>query len=202
MGVWNRVHIVGCLIVVLSASACSTSSQQASNPLVAPPAFDSTTSYAAVYPQPQPIDLAALPATPDYIEPASGSGLETTDTRADYLKADATNLNCGIRDRFDRKALVAYHWGTHERSRLALDVDGLGFDGDIDEVRLEYSLRLQKEKPKKMGCRYSSQWQGMVGSGYNEMFRREGDDGARGDVRKIRSKVRSGWEDISGRLFD
>lgn len=80
---------------------------------------------------------------------------------------------CSLNDRFDRKAVVAYEWG---RSRLSLDVDGVNFGGgDERAVHLQYKIRLQPEKTKKQRCRYSSSWQGLVGSGYNELFVRKED---------------------------
>lgn len=81
---------------------------------------------------------------------------------------------CRMKDRFDRKALLAYEWN---RSRVAVDIDGLnvGWSGvsDFEAVKLEYRLRLQPEKTPKEKCRYASHWQGLLGSGYNEMFVRE-----------------------------
>lgn len=80
---------------------------------------------------------------------------------------------CSLHDRFDRKAVVAYEWG---RSRLSLDVDGVSLGGGGERgVHLKYKIRFQPEKTKKQRCRYSSPWQGLVGSGYNELFVRKED---------------------------
>lgn len=78
---------------------------------------------------------------------------------------------CRIQDRFDRKALLAYEW---EHKRLGLDVDGIGLGGGDDSgIKLEYTINLQRQKNKYQKCRYSSQWQGLIGSGYHEMFIRQ-----------------------------
>lgn len=81
------------------------------------------------------------------------------------------NIKCSIKDRFDRKAVLAYEWN---RSRLSFDVDGLG-DSDDAGMRLEYKIRLQPEKTKKQKCRYQARWQGLIGSGYNELVVRQDD---------------------------
>lgn len=84
---------------------------------------------------------------------------------------DATPYNCRTKDRFDRKVLLAYEW---DRSRLSVDVDGINLrQHDLEGVFVQYKLRIQPEKPKKLDCRYPSNWQGLIGSGYNELIRRE-----------------------------
>lgn len=82
-----------------------------------------------------------------------------------------SSLKCRMKDRFDRKAVLAYEWG---RSRLALDVDGVNLSGGSEKAfRLEYKIKFQPEKTRKQRCRYSSSWQGLIGSGYNELFLRQ-----------------------------
>lgn len=100
------------------------------------------------------------------------------------LSPEKIGGGCSIQDRFDRKALIAYEW---DRSRLSMDVDGIG-GGKLDEVRLEYKIRLQPEKPKKLKCRYPSKWQGLVGSGYNELVERK-DDTVFEEVRELKKKA-------------
>ncbi len=78
---------------------------------------------------------------------------------------------CKLNKRFDRDALLAYEW---DRSRLSIDVDGVNMSGGGERgVYLQYKIRLQPEKDKKHKCRYASQWQGMIGSGYNELVLRK-----------------------------
>lgn len=87
------------------------------------------------------------------------------------LKVEGGEKKCRIQDRIDRSALIAYQW---DNSRVGLDVDGLNMTGGgLEGVMVEYKMRLQPYKTRKEKCRYESGWQGMVGSGYNEMFMRE-----------------------------
>ena len=79
---------------------------------------------------------------------------------------------CRLKDRFDRKALIAYEW---DRSRLSLDVDGVNLRGGDKSIRVEYKLRFQPEKTRAQRCRYPSKFQGLIGSGYNEIVIRKED---------------------------
>lgn len=105
------------------------------------------------------------------------------------LTTETEGKECRLKDRFDRKAVLAYEW---DRSRVSLDVNGLGFgwDGfsDVEEIKLEYRLRLQPEKPPREKCRYASHWQGIVGSGYNEFFVRE-ENTVWEDLKKVKEKA-------------
>lgn len=85
------------------------------------------------------------------------------------LESDVQN-KCRLKDRFDREAILAYEWN---RSRFALDVDGIGGGGDQSGARIQYTIRLQPEKTDKQKCRYKSSWQGLMGSGYNEFILRK-----------------------------
>lgn len=79
---------------------------------------------------------------------------------------------CSLRDRFDRKVLLAYEW---DRSRLSMDVDGVNMNsmGEDMAVRFEFKMRLQRGVKKVRKCRSKSQWQGMIGTGYHELIERE-----------------------------
>ena len=103
------------------------------------------------------------------------------------LSSDKKPNKCLIHHRFDRKSVLAYEW---DRERLDFDVDGLNMDGDGEQaVKLEYTLYLQpKKKDKRSHCRYKSQWQGMIGTGYNEFFRRE-DDTFWDEIRSLRKEI-------------
>tara|TARA_R110001592_G_scaffold20926_9_gene84633 strand:- start:18917 stop:19567 length:651 start_codon:yes stop_codon:yes gene_type:complete len=93
---------------------------------------------------------------------------------------------CRIQDRFDHKAVLAYEWGYQ---RIGLDVDGVELGGSDDAgIRLEYKMNLQRKKNREQKCRYSSQWQGLVGSGYHELFVRE-DATVWQELRDIRGDV-------------
>lgn len=112
------------------------------------------------------------------LEPVTGAPRETEIALAED--------KCRIQDRFDRKALLAYEWGYQ---RVGLDVDGIGFDGGGESgIKIEYKMNLQRRKTKIQNCRYSSKWQGLIGSGYNEMFVSE-DGLVWKDLRNMRKDV-------------
>lgn len=106
------------------------------------------------------------------------------------LSEDTDKPKCKINHRFDNKAVVAYEW---DRSRIALDFDGIGLDWDgfteFEQVKLEYRLKFSPEKTKKERCRYPSRWQGLVGSGYNEFFLRD-ENTVWEELREIRKDFR------------
>ena len=103
------------------------------------------------------------------------------------LSDDEKPEKCMIHHRFDRDSVLAYEW---DRKRLDFDVDGLNMDGDgIDAVKLEYTLYLQpKKKDKRSHCRYKSQWQGLIGTGYNEFFIRK-EDTFWDEIRSLRQEI-------------
>ena len=160
---------------------------------------------APLAPQPPEINMTTIEdqhVQPHYfadvmsVDPVISVGIQADDVgfekRSDVVAPDANQVkaitedNCRVQDRFDRKAVIAYEWG-HER--LALDVDGVGLDGGDDSgVRLEYKVNLQRKKTSKQKCRYSSKWQGLIGSGYNEMFLRQ-EDTVWEDLKDMRKDV-------------
>ncbi len=104
-----------------------------------------------------------------------------------------SNKKCRIKDRFDRKAVLAYEWGY---KRIALDLDGVNLNGSSRKgIKLEYKMNLQRKKNKVQKCRYKSKWQGLIGSGYHEMFVRE-DDTVWGELRSIKSKVTNYMDNV------
>ena len=101
-------------------------------------------------------------------------------------KVAVSQKKCRIKDRFDRKATIAYEWG---RERLSVDMDGIVSGGSGDSgMKVQYTMRLQNHVPKKQLCRYSSNWQGLIGSSYNEMFMRK-DDTMWDDLREMRKSA-------------
>lgn len=114
------------------------------------------------------------------------------------VNVSGLSYKCRLKDRFDRKALLAYEW---DRSRLSMDVDGVNLSGGDDfGMRIGYRLRLQPEKPSKELCRYSSSWQGLIGSGYNEFFMKE-DSSVWHEVRRELRGVRIKAQSVVGRVF-
>ncbi len=95
----------------------------------------------------------------------------------------AAALKCSISKRFDRKAMVAYEW---DRNRLSVDLDGV--TGGETGMRVEYKIRLQPEKTRAQKCRYNSKWQGLVGSGYNELILRK-EDTVWQEIKEIRTEA-------------
>lgn len=110
------------------------------------------------------------------------------------LSARSQNAaRCSIKDRFDRDEVLAYTWGDN---RLGMDVDGLSFSNfEMEQVKLQYSLKLQPYKSRKERCRYPSQWQGLVGTGYNEMFVRETDTVWQ-ELEALQDDVEDRWDSL------
>jgi hypothetical protein len=84
---------------------------------------------------------------------------------------------CSIKDRFDRKAAVAYNFDDR-KSRLALHLDmgDTGFGGiEVDKVMVKYTYKFQDIPHRKDKCKYPSGFQGWAGSIYNEFFVRQND---------------------------
>ena len=105
------------------------------------------------------------------------------------LNAHEVIKSCRIKDRFDRKALLAYEWSGGER--LSLDVDGLGIGSQkIDKVYLQYKISLQPELEKRDPCKYASAYQGLLGSVYQELVVHEGKHLSQ-EVDHIKSEVSS-----------
>ncbi len=81
------------------------------------------------------------------------------------------NSECSLKDRFDRKSILAYEWG---RNKISLDIDGVNLKNSGNRgVFIEYKLNIHPEKTKEQRCRTASSWQGLVGSTYNEIFIRK-----------------------------
>lgn len=118
----------------------------------------------------------------DAIAPAAFEGIAANDRRNDgrssAFEGAAYQSGCSIGDRFDNDMTLAYDFDDGQ-SRLGLDVDidGLGISDignvEVTQIRVEFRYRFQPERPRKERCRYPSAFQGLVGSAYNEMFRRE-----------------------------
>lgn len=181
------------LIVLTGPVLCGCVTTHASAPLVPPPPqvvdrtderhdgslmmavffAEYTPHYAHNFVPPAAEQEAGIPlgavARPELAGLPQGLGYERERV---VLSAKAAEQNCSIGDRFDRGEVIAYEW---DRSRLGVDVDGVSMGGgsDDDAVRLTYTLRLQPEKSDQQRCRYASAWQGIAGSAYNELVKRD-----------------------------
>lgn len=166
---------------VLGACSSGVSAGSSTKLTLAPPPGPATTIRAYDYTQPGSV-LAAQPlATPAAFSAALA------------LKQKRVAGDCSVKDRFDRKYVVAYQWGRAGESRIALDVDGIGFDGgELEGVKLEYKLRLQPIAGRKDHCRVASNWQGILGTGYHELFMREDDS--------VWDRLEKLGDDVDGRL--
>lgn len=162
------------LLSLIVLSACATEKGSAPPPSFHMEAKETETRYA------EQIDVASLQS----IEPAAGtSGPEDYRAYNAYqpytagaaLEGRDTN-NCGLGERFDHQALLAYQWG---RNRVGLNVDRVNAKSvdhvknhEAEEVKMTYRIKLQNNKGRAENCRYNSSWQGLIGSGYNEFYLR------------------------------
>ncbi len=86
--------------------------------------------------------------------------------------------HCRLKDRFDRKELIAYHFADGKtRLGLKVDMDGFGLSDmggfDMQGALVNFRYRFQAIKKPREKCLYQSSWQGLLGSGYNELVERE-----------------------------
>lgn len=122
----------------------------------------------------QNYDLAAVQKLAE-IAPASGQAVAagTAIDQGHRANAKQEPSGCSIKDRFDRKDLIAYQWGDN---RIGFDVDGIGYDSmEVEEVKLTYRLRLQPIADRKEKCRRGGSWHGIAGTGYAEIVQHDGD---------------------------
>ncbi|MEZ5918860.1 MAG: hypothetical protein R3D66_02735 [Alphaproteobacteria bacterium] len=192
----GRQHVVWFLLLfsVLIVTGCSNL-KAGSGPAPAPPSFtlkaerDPITKVAIQNipsAQNEPVTLASanIPAAPSTLLPANEI----------ILSAKSQNTGqCRIKDRFDRDEVLAYTWGDN---RLGMDVDGLSLSNfEMEQVKLQYRLKLQSYKSQKERCRYPSQWQGLVGTGYNELFVRETDTVWQ-ELKALQNDVEDRWDSL------
>lgn len=180
-----------CISVFLGGSVlCGCVTTHASAPLAPPPpqvayqeGYDGTLMTAVFFAESSPqyaynftppvavgqgVEAALYAPRPELAGLPAGLGYERERVA---LSAGAAEHDCSISDRFDRGEVLAYEW---DRSRLGLNVDGINMDGDGEQaVKVSYTMRLQPEKSPEQRCRYPSAWQGMAGSAYNELVKRE-----------------------------
>jgi hypothetical protein len=182
------------LSTVFGLSGCVTLSNKVSALAPSPPEVRFSTLYQEpgtselnrylIEPKP---DIKPVTAK-DVLIAASGIPIVTQGLGKNLSEEKDNTKKCRFKDRFDRKAVLAYEWG---RNRLALDIDGLSLAGaDVQAFKLQYRLRLQPEKTRTEKCRFQSSWQGLIGSGYNELFLRD-EDTVFEEFKQFRQKVDS-----------
>lgn len=108
----------------------------------------------------------------------SAAGAPMAQMQIASLNEDSATEHCRLKDRFDRKELIAYNFADGQsRLGLKMGVDGFSLSDagnfSFEEIELRFRYRLQKYKKKHERCLYNSSWQGLVGSGYNEFYGRE-----------------------------
>lgn len=99
-------------------------------------------------------------------------------TKLGLSEDESKALGCDLQDRFDHGATLAYNFDDHQ-SRLALhlNLEGPSLSNpsqiQVNSVMLRFTHHFQKPTDnKKEKCRLPSNFQGILGSGYNELFLR------------------------------
>ncbi len=89
---------------------------------------------------------------------------------------EALALGCGMGDRFDNSAALAYNFDDRQsRLSLHMSVDGPSISNpanlEMNSVLLRFTYKLQKpSRSEEARCLYPSHVQGLIGSTYNEFF--------------------------------
>lgn len=188
-GFWRLATISVAMVGALFAASCAGNSSK--DYALAPPP---PKTYPIII---ERIDAAGLPQQLASIETAAGFPV-ADDPAALGLDREKVESHCRIQDRFDRKHAIAYQWGQGGQNRIGLDVSGVSLDSEgFEGAVLEYSLRLQTMQPKKERCRYKSSWQGMIGTGYHELFVRE-QDTVWSDLHKLTDDIDSRLDTLVG----
>lgn len=149
-------HVV--LFALLSLTACAGGTGETRGPLAPPPpAFTPVLG----------VGDDSLTITLKDVRP-----LQYADPMTKFRTEGGAAQECEIRHRFDRSSALAYNFSNH-KSQLALKLD---LDKtDVKGTMLRFTHKFQPLKNKREHCLYPSRVQGLLGSVYNEMFRREND---------------------------
>jgi hypothetical protein len=172
----KRMITVLLALSALAVAGCSHSNSEAQFSMAPPPPkFDVNTTQASDMPRLMAFNGQAIPF-PSHISLSSEKmplqeQLNMHGVRKALKAEEERGKNCRFQDRFDRTELIAYQWDG--RNRLGVDVEGVGFGDSVEGVKLQYTLKLQNHQNRKEKCRYDSQWQGLIGSSYNEFFLRK-----------------------------
>lgn len=193
----KRINPVLLAAIALAMAGCAHSDESQAALAPPPPTFDVSAAHETFEPQQlraftgQPIPFPSHIKLSEGVTPVEDSYYAGTKAS---LKTEQSSKKCSVKDRIDRDDLIAYQWG---RNRLGLDVDGINMRStELEGFKLQYTLRLQPHKTRKEKCRYESGWQGMIGSGYNEMFLRQEDT-----IWMQLDKIKNDAEDAVDKLF-
>lgn len=132
----------------------------------------------ALAPAPPPFDPSAFPQEVEVAgsafraEPIDIAAMQKARENSAALQAETYSAGCSIGDRFDRGAALSWRFDDSRRMDLNIRGDGVA----LETVKISYTHKFggpPKPKKDKKKCQYDSQFQGIIGSAYNEMFRRK-----------------------------
>ena len=169
----GRFYVLVLALFVLSA--CGSTRDHADRLAPPPPAFDySADPYGGV-------NAPYTGETPEFI----ATDLPTpAETRA-ALNTEKPAVKCGLKDRFDRSATLAYNFTDQSRLALKMSLDGT----EVERAMLRFTYKFQKHRDKKAACRVESKVQGLVASVYHELVTRK-EDTIWQELRAMRAGVR------------
>ncbi len=114
--------------------------------------------------------------TPNDIKEILNNVVETRKKKLGLSREESQAFGCNIGDRFDRKAMFAYNFA-NQQSRLSLhmNLEGPSLSNptnlQLNSFLVRFTHKFQKPASRqKTLCLYPSSFQGLIGSGYNELF--------------------------------
>jgi hypothetical protein len=159
----NRVALgLGILIMATGLSGCGFVSKTTKTPIER---LDLSSSSSVMGEVQQ--GLTAEDYDPDSLKNPAKVGLSESESK---------ELGCRIRDRFDRGSTLAYNFD-NDQSRLSFH---LGINGpslasptelEFKSVLVRFTHKFSKPpESKREKCRFQSNFQGLIGSAYNELM--------------------------------
>ena len=111
-------------------------------------------------------DISPAERSRNRLDMAEGAGFAPSEP--------AVPKGCSLRSRFDRRSAISYNFSDQSQLALHMDIGGVGFSGvELDKVMMKFHYKFQPIKSRKERCLYPSAFQGVVGSGYNELMVRQ-----------------------------
>ena len=162
------------IVPVMLLTACLGSGGRYNSASAPPPSFtptnyQSTGVDAGSIMQAQTLPIETRQAMTDAQKAAFSSG---TGAGAGGVKEEYSS-NCSMGDRFDRKETLAYNFSDNQ-TRLGLKVSTSGATA-FKGFKLQLTYKFDKPGHTSKKCKFSSPYQGLVGSAYNELFLRQKD---------------------------